>query len=74
MTARLYEVTATVMRDGFTRAVVTTHHVAAPTRQRAIKLVRESLWLRDSNAHTISTKCLGSRVQTKYRCLRERQP
>lgn len=73
MTARLYEVTSTIMRDSFTRAFVSVHHVAAPTRQRAMKEVRDRLYLSGSDAVTLVAKCLGVQCQTKYRVLKESQ-
>jgi hypothetical protein len=72
VTARLYEVTTTVMRDGFKRAMVTTRHVAAPTRQKAISIARERTYTRDSDAVAVSARCLGNAAVTASRTLLER--
>lgn len=74
MTVRLYEVTATVMRDGFKRAMVTVWHVAASTRQGAIKIVRDRLYTDDADAVTIVGKSLGACERVQYRQLVEPKP
>lgn len=73
MKARLYEVTTTVMRDGFKRAMVTVRHVAAPTRAAAIKIARDATYTRGADAVAISARCLGNRSVTASRTLMERQ-
>lgn len=72
MTVRLYEVTSTVIRDGFTRAYVNVFHVAAPSRQRAIKVIRERIYTNGANAVSISARCMGSQVRTETRVLMEK--
>lgn len=74
MTVRLYEVTATVMRDEFRRAMVTVWHVAASTRQGAIKIVRDRLYTDDADAVTIVGQSLGACARVQYRQLVEPKP
>lgn len=69
--ARLYEVTSTVIRHGYTRAYVNVHHVAAATRQRAIKDVRDRLYVKDADAVTVTAVCLGSQHRITQRVLQE---
>lgn len=69
--ARLYEVTSTVIRHGYTRAYVNVYHVAAATRQRAIKDVRDRLYVKDADAVTVTAVCLGSQHCITRRVLQE---
>jgi hypothetical protein len=71
MASRLYEVTITIMRDGFKRAFVNVYHVAASDRRRAAKNVRDRAYTQGADAVTVSCKCLGAMTQTEYRCLKE---
>lgn len=74
MTARLYEVTVTEMRDGFTRAYVHVYHVAAETRAKAVKQAIASSFTSGADAVVSRCSCIEGRItKTKYRVLKEPQ-
>ena len=73
MTARIYRVTATVLREDFKRAHVNVYHVAATNRAAAIREVHKTLYTNGADAISIVARSLGSRVRTEYRLLMEKQ-
>lgn len=73
MTARLYEVTVTVMREDFKKAFVYRFHVASPTRQKAIAIAKGATFDRYADSVNYSARCLGVSCRTEYRLLKEQQ-